>query len=81
MDQNIQAKHKANPTFGSQESHITHVDLGSEEIVELSDVDKRLLMYKNMRTKLLQELEKNKQALDKAKMEEINRKIEALEKA
>jgi hypothetical protein len=27
----------------------SHVDLGEDEIVELSEVDKRLLMYKNMR--------------------------------
>jgi hypothetical protein len=60
---------------------MTHVDLGQEEIVELSEVDKRLMLYRNMRAKLLQELEKNKQADDRAKMEELNRKIAALEKA
>jgi len=38
-------------------------------------------MYRNMRLKLLQELENNKQADAKHKMDEINKKIAALEKA
>jgi len=56
------------------------ISLGDEEVF-LSDVDKRLLMYRNMRLKLLEELEINKFAADKARMDEINRKIAALEKA
>ena len=63
------------------EASQTHVDLGENEVIEMSDVDKRLLMYKNMRNKLLKELEINKLALSKAEMDEINRKIAALEKA
>lgn len=38
-------------------------------------------MYRAMRNKLLQELENNKQNANKAEMDEINRKIAALEKA
>jgi hypothetical protein len=72
MDQNIKQKQGVS---GS------HVDLGEDEMVELSEVDKRLLMYRNMRNKLLQELANNKQNADKAKMDELNRKIAALEKA
>ena len=51
------------------------------EKIEMSDYDKRLEMYKNLRNQLLSQLEKDKQADYKAKMEEINKKIEALEKS
>jgi hypothetical protein len=60
---------------------LSQLDLGENEIIEISEVDKRLLMYRAMRNKLLQELENNKQNANKAEMDEINRKIAALEKA
>ncbi len=41
MDDNLKKHHKS---LGGDA-----VDLGSDEVVELSEVDRRLLMYKNLR--------------------------------
>ncbi len=44
------------------------------------EVDKRLVMFKKMRGELLQEESKNKEENQRHKMDELNRKIEQLEK-
>lgn len=44
------------------------------------EVDKRLQMYKNMKAQLLKDLEANKQADQKHKMDDLSKKIEDLER-
>lgn len=44
------------------------------------DVDKRLARFKKMRQELLQEESKSKQEFQKQKMNDLNKKIEELEK-
>lgn len=51
------------------------------ENLEGNEYDKRLAMYKNLRETLLGELSNSKNAEQKAKMDEINKKIDALEKS
>lgn len=51
------------------------------ETMEGNEVDKRLAMYKNLRDQLLGELANSKETEQKAKMDEITKKIQQLEKA
>jgi hypothetical protein len=52
MDENLKSKQISSIQKENGQT-VTHVDLGQEEIVELSEVDKRLMLYRNMRAKLL----------------------------
>ena len=81
IDQNMKQRQAHAAIASAVINGPSHVNLGEDEVVEMSEVDKRLMMYRNMRNKLMEELEKNKQSASKAQMEELNRKIAALEKA
>jgi hypothetical protein len=51
-----------------------------ESLQDSPEVDKRLAMFKKMRQELLQEESKTKEENQRQKMEELNKKIESLEK-
>lgn len=57
-------------------------NIDDEEDANLSapEVDKRLEMYKKMKAQLHKDLEANKQADQKHKMDELSKKIEDLER-
>ncbi len=49
MDQNMKQRQAHAAIASLVINGPSHVDLGEDEMVELSEVDKRLLMYRNMR--------------------------------
>lgn len=52
-----------------------------QENIESTDFDKRLALYRKLKEQMLADIANTSEVEQKAKMEELNRKIQALEKA
>ena len=76
----LDKKTKAKAQYQNASSYSQMMDGVAEEDHDIPEVDKRLANFKRMRLELLEEESKSKEANQRQKMAELNKKIDQLEK-